>query len=699
MLKVNVRPVKGVPTIFINDKPSTGAMYWRGKMSAKDSKLFGDVGVNCYSINSQLWIGDAPDGSPAEYYDGFLPFPAGTPQRIDEEMELILSGNPNALVMPRFRVIAPLWWTAQHPDDMMLNYDIQSCCLRRGLLPAVDSPAWLEAAAKGLADIVRHCEEKWGDHILAYHTGMGSCAEHTYSWGASIAEYSMPHLAHFRRWLREKYGSDEALQSAWKKDKVTLDNALFPEPGRYLAYLTKGRVFLDVEHDTDMIDQQLFNSYAMAKAVTFQAKVVKDTLRQLGREKLYCTFYGYINSSSGGFGKLGHGHDGQYIVLNCPDIDIICAPINYSTRQKGGGVNSQVLPGSIALHNKIYYAEDDTGTHKAYEHHGYVPRTALEATKLLRRNFLATLSSGGNQWWMDLRGQDWYHDEQIMEEVRWQQAFAEKHIGDKASRAEIAVFVSEKTRSYDSVFPNWFMGMAIERQLNEIAAIGAPYDMFLLEDLPLLAKSGRMAQYKFAIVLNGTVIDGDLASCVKENLLADGRTVLWFYMPGYIRDGKASADFTRDITGFDLNANFGFDVKSMQTETWLDDIRITYGPLRCATPKFVCKDGEDAQRLGYYLEGTIVSTTGIGDGASLLSKRFPWGRSIWSSSTDMPSCLLIRFAQEAGVHLYSPGNPAWAGSDWIAVHAKKDGVLPVHAKGKDYAFDLKRGDNALIMLD
>ena len=51
MLKVNVRPVKGVPTIFIHDKPSTGAMYWRGIMSAKDSKLFGDVGVNCYSIN------------------------------------------------------------------------------------------------------------------------------------------------------------------------------------------------------------------------------------------------------------------------------------------------------------------------------------------------------------------------------------------------------------------------------------------------------------------------------------------------------------------------------------------------------------------------------------------------------------------------------------------------------------------------
>ena len=698
MLKVNVRPIKGVPTIFIDDKPSTGAMYWRGKMSAKDSKLFGNVGVNCYSINSQLWIGDAPDGTPAEYYDGFLPFPAGTPQRIDTEMEVILSGNPNALVMPRFRMIAPLWWTTQHPDDMMLYYDIGKACFRRGFLPAVDSPAWLAAAEKGLADIVRHCEEKWGEHIIAYHTGMGACAEHTYSWSNDIVEYSAPHLAHFRQWLQNKYGSDEALQDAWKQKEVTLEKAKFPEPGRYLAYLTKGRVFLDVDHDMDMIDQQQFNSYAMAEAVTFQAKVVKDTLRQLGREKLYCAFYGYVNSSSGRFSKLGHGHDGQRIVLDCPDLDIICAPINYSTRQKGGGVNSQVLTGSIALHNKIYYAEDDTGTHKAYGHHGYVPRTALEATKLLRRNFFATLSVGGNQWWMDLRGQDWYHDDQIMEEVRWQQDFAEKHLWDKASRAEIAVFISENSRSYDVVFPSWYMGMAIEQQLNEIAAIGAPYDMFLLEDLPLLARSGRLKQYRFAIVPNATVIDVDLVASIKEHLLSDGRTVLWFYMPGYIRNGQASSDFTREITGFNLNANTAPDFKSMLTETWIDELRITYGQQRSAVPRYVCAEEEDAQRLGYFIEGTMASIRENGDGAALLSKQFSWGRSIWSSANNMPSCLLIRFAQEAGVHLYSSGNPAWAGSDWIAVHAKKDGILPVHSKGKEYAFDLKRGDNALIML-
>lgn len=696
-MKVTVKPIDGVPVIHIDGIPNAGDMYWRGTISADEARMFGEKGVNIFSFNSQLWIGDSPDGSPAVYYDGMLPFPAGTPERMDKAMAEILKGNPRALVMPRFRVIAPLWWCDRHPEEMMRFYDIHAEKMVKGYLPAVDSDVWWEAVRQGLSDIVRHCEEKWGDHILAYHTGMGCCAEHAYAWGDYIAEYSQPHLRHFRGWLKRKYGTDAALQAAWRCPEATLATADFPAPERYMSFHDRHRVFFSPEEEAALIDHQTFNSEAMAEAVAYQAHVVKDTLRSLGSEKLFCAFYGYLDIAAGRYAKYAHGHDGQDIVLNCDDIDIICAPLNYSTRQEGGGVNAQLLPGSMIAHNKVYYAEDDTGTHKAQAgHHGYIARTAEESVRLLRRNFLATLAAGGNQWWMDLRSQDWYHDPMIMDEVAWQRRFAERHLRHRASRAEIAVFVSEASRNYDVIFPIWYMGMAVEQQINEISAIGAPYDVFRLEDLPLLADSGRLKQYKFAIMLNATVIDSELADCLKRHLLADNRTILWFYMPGYVRDRKESPEHTRDLTGLRLNCLKQSGCKSMLTETWLDGVRLCYGPTRSAEPRFVCSDEETGERLGYYVEGTIAAVPQNGDGASLVSRKMPWGRSIWSSAANMPSCLLGRFAAEAGVRIYSAGNPVWVGSDWLLVHAKRNGVHVVHLPDKDVTLNLKRGENALF---
>lgn len=48
----------------------------------------------------------------------------------------------------------------------------------------------------------------------------------------------------------------------------------------------------------------------------------------------------------------------------------------------------------------------------------------------------------------------------------------------------------------------------------------------------------------------------------------------------------------------------------------------------------------------------------------------------WSSSPNIPSGLLSRFAERAGVHLYSSrGDQVFPSKNWIAVHCKWDDVL------------------------
>ena len=60
----------------------------------------------------------------------------------------------------------------------------------------------------------------------------------------------------------------------------------------------------------------------------------------------------------------------------------------------------------------------------------------------------------------------------------------------------------------------------------------------------------------------------------------------------------------------------------------------------------------------------------------LIEKKFPEWTSIWSSSPNMPSGLLSRFAERAGVHLYSSrGDQVFPSKNWIAVHCKWDDVL------------------------
>ena len=50
-----------------------------------------------------------------------------------------------------------------------------------------------------------------------------------------MIDYSPAARDRFRKWLREKYGSDPALQAAWRRSDVTLNGASFPSPAARLA--------------------------------------------------------------------------------------------------------------------------------------------------------------------------------------------------------------------------------------------------------------------------------------------------------------------------------------------------------------------------------------------------------------------------------------------------------------------------------
>lgn len=669
-LKSEVKPYHGVPTLFVNDIPITGLMHWNRHMGVEDVRGFAKAGVRLYSFLGNIDLGD-PEGTLA--HDGCRLCSTMTPAYIDSVMETLIEGYPEALVIPRFRLQASDVWKENTPDGLMRWFDLESNRFEDGTMASLGIEAWIDDAMAALARSVVYCEERWGDHIVGYHSGFGHCAEHVAYWGPKIADYHPAMLQRFREWLEQKYCSAEAFRAAWKQEDLTFESAEFPAPERFAKFTPSTRSLLNPETEQALIDMLRFHSEHMAGLVVRQAETVKETLKRAGSQKIFGAFYCYVNLPANSISHYSGGQDAHEIVLGCTELDYISAPVGYSARQPGGVSTGQVQPASILLAGKLYFAEDDTGTHLTQVAHNTMAATAEQSCQMITRGFLDVWRSGGTQWFMDLHGEGEHRDPEIMTTIGRLAEFADRHLDDRESIAEIAVFFSDTSLSFSRTF-NFLTGNLIEQQLNEIAAIGASYDIFRIEDLPELVRQDRLKQYKFAIMLNTHVLSDELREQVQTHLKTANRTLLWFHAPGIIYEGRFNPEKSNELTGIHCVMQTAGRA-SLITEVLIDGKRFSYGVQHNVYPRLIATDPEAAS-LGYLVEGTTTPFRQGSDGATLAEKTFSDHRSIWSSSPNMPSGLLAIFAQQAGVHLYCIcGSQVFSAKNWFAVHAKWDSDL------------------------
>lgn len=676
-MDVKIAPYNGMPTVYLNDRPVTGLMNWNRYPNEKDTALFRDAGVNFYSFMGNLFVEN--DNVPDEErttLDGAMDRMRMTPENIDRTMSMLIAVNPEIKILPRIILNAPVWWLKSHPDEVQLNYDVNKREYVTAPRPNIAAESWRSLWTETLAKTIEHFESHWSEHIIGYHTGMGHCGEHTYQWWDSICEFSKAQNRAFRIWLKQQYPEIGELNRRWHTGYRDFEEIPLPAAERFVNYTVRTPALLLPETEADLIDFQKFSSDLMADTILLEAKTVKQTLKKLGREKLFGVFYGYINLV-GNSTQTTVGHSALTKVLRSENVDFICGPLSYGARQNGGTVLPQMIPGSIIANGKFFYNEDDTGTHVVQrEHHGYIPATAEESVHAERRNFMETWRAGGSQWWMDLYGTNWFLDERLREEFSRLRVFAEQHLADRRSKAEIAVFVSLESSFYMRDTPAPLTGNLIEQQLFEIGAIGASYDLFQEEDIPLLIQSGQLEQYKFCIFLNSIAMSGPIRDAVKRHVACRSRSLLWFYAPGYIHDGKRSAANAEELTGIRF-AGVEQGIMPMLTETWINGMRISYGLTRAVYPRLTANDPA-ARSLGYFVNGTTIVNQTNGNGTALAEKQFGDWRSIWSASPELPSCILTKFAREAGVHIYSErGDQAFTGPGWFGLHSKLDGELTV----------------------
>jgi len=691
--RAEVGPFNGSPALFLDGKPAFAALNWvsaprpDGWDFENQLRRGPDTGIHIYAFDvgcGTEWTGPGPRRT------GDYDFSA-----VEASFSRIVKADPAALLHLRIHLEPGHgdWWEKAYPGEC----EIMSDGRRNGMSFA--SKVWRAQAADFLRAYIAHIRRiGFFDRVVAYQVGAG----HTGEWvkGESsmyspCGDYSEPMRRSFRGWLKERYGGDDArLRAAWKHaPSVTFDTAEVPAAERQLE--ARLYTFRDPAAEQDVIDYFRALADLSAEAVVDLCRTVKE---ETAGKRLAGAFYGYIADMAwnGGFFRerpdsdyssyQRSGHLGLGRVLESPHVDFLVSPYSYGYRGLGGDSPSMLPSESVRLHGKLLLVEDDTRTHADLEDPNYGRVATLGASRtILRRNLAHFLTHAEGAWWAR-----WKVDTARVPEfaplLREFKDVGERSMAlDRSSAAEIAVLLDDESFFYETCRYNLDIPLVFQQRLWGLPRMGAPFDLFLLDDF----LAGKLRPYKLYIFLNPFRLDGERRKALAGELRRDGRTALWIYAPGYLRDG-ASLENMEDLTGM----RFGLGEQPWGPLVHVTDFDhaitrglsqdVVWGTNAKLAPLFYVDDPE-AKVLGevVYSQGNCRPGFAV--------KALPGWTSIYSAAPNLPADVLRNIARHAGVHVYSDaGDVLYANRSLLGVHTLSGGKrvfrLPERAGSVEDAF-------------
>jgi len=428
----SVRNYRGVPTLFVEDKPIPGFAYMTYRTYNSRYDAFASLGCTLFSmpvffgtqtINETSQIPPMAEG----IFEGDEP----DYSQFDADVEKILAACPEAYIFPRVNLSLPRAWEDVHPAeccDFAFPGGHHRAC--------VSSDAWAEETKRLLGRFIDHIEgAPFREHIVGYQLAGGNTEEwFPFDMRGSVGPRSREAFA--------SYCAERGLAG-------------------------------------NETDQRRFYSDMMARRILeFSAFAKEKTERRL----VIGCFYGYTMECP----APEHCHHALGTILASDDVDFLCSPISYANLRPAGMDHANMLPiDSVKLHGKLYFAENDTRTHlsrapnelPAYNTpiwFGPAPELTCEN---IRMHFSRALTHGHAMWWFDMWG-GWYDDERYLTLLRrCREIVGEAMEEDRTSRAEIAVFIDERAYSREGAIGH--LSYAIRKTLG---MIGAPYDIYLIDD-------------------------------------------------------------------------------------------------------------------------------------------------------------------------------------------------------------------------
>jgi hypothetical protein len=578
----------------------------------------------------------ARDGGVHIYSFGMpMPWPAPGKEpdfaEVDRTIETTIRQDPQALLLPRFNMPPPEWWLARHPDDRLLFDDGNTVSVS----PA--SEAWRAEMQVHLRALVKHCEKKYGDHILGYHP----CGQHTgewfyeRSWEPRLSDFSPAMNAGFQNWARARYTTVEALRQAWNAPDISFESISVPSAEQQRR--TTLGLFRDPAAERQVIDYFHYKQLAMQQPLEMMARVIKDETH--GR-KLTCFFYGYLFDMHGiPMGPQNSGHLAMARMLQCPDIDILCSPTSYLDRELGGAGMFMSAIDSVRGHGKLWLSEDDTRTYLTPRDSGFGRVDTQQGTYWVhQRNFAQLWPRRLATWYMDLGGIGWLNAKDLWDNIGRMQQFYQQHLNEPATWApNVALIVDEDSPNYAACSITLHCPVVYEMR-SQYYRMGAPFGTYLLSDLV----AGKVPPAKAYFFANCYRLDASQREAVLN--ATKGKTAVWFYGGGFIGDTANDANITQ-MTGIQLRRGtpeIGKVTPEQSASGLAAGLREKFRNETLLDPLWLVDDPK-AEIIGRYPSG----------GAAIAAKQTPDGLRVYVGALHCPATLLRNILGASGVHVYA----------------------------------------------
>lgn len=666
MTVAEVRRHNGVPTLFINGKP-TPTLIFEGPHQYVCNFAEKKTGVHLYSfITESGWIG--PDRF--DY------------AKLDKLMRDVIARDPEGYILPQVDCNSPQWWDDLHPDELTIYDDGKVDVNARA---SCASRLWKKETGRALASYIKHVRTSdYSEHVIGFYICVGYTgewnkikAQNGFSW-----DYSRSMKVAFRDWLRAKYKDDtKSLRQSWKDSSIEFSTAEIPT--RQEETRTDLYSFRDPSLSKKIIDYYIFRAELVADDVIHFCKTAKEADN---RKSIAGVAYGYVADefpgalfSDEGFTDLQRGalqnwsHQALTRVLNSPYVDFICGFYPDFNRQPGGDAAPFSVLETVKLHGKLYINEDDTRTFLSTNDRLGRSETIEDSIIVARRHFSHELIRGlGTVWanqgpgtWWPTNDVEWYDHPDLIRAISRFREIAEKSMGlDRSFRGEIAIMVDEDSSCYEGISANLRYPLFHLQKQYELGKIGAPYGIYLHNDLD----HPDMPEYKLYIFLNAFQLSQKERDLIKRKVERNGNVAVWVYAPGLIDETSISAKNMEELTGIRL----GID-----KDQWGLNITITNyeHPITADLPVYmrfgtdyqigpiIYSDDPDATTLGRLVYSRGVSRPGF------CVKEFKDWTSIFIGAPVVPAVILRNIAKYAGGHLYSESlDTLYANNSFLAIH-------------------------------
>lgn len=727
-LSGEVQPYKGKPTIHVNGKPEAPVLYaltdvpggrwpWE-EVPQHNIRQFCAQGIRLFQLDiflEHLWL---EDGS----------FSVEVAQK---QVRGLREVCPEAGVFFRFHLNSPKWWVEKHPEENVV-YDkaepspnepvglsrILEADPRNPARSSMASGKWRREASEKLKLFCgQFSRTPEGNALIGIQVAYGVYGE-WHQWGIIHyeADFSRPMADHFRSWLRVKYKSNEALQTAWGDTAATFEAVSVPATEE--RTVTSAGIFRHPVKDRKVIDYYECQHELVAGNIIHFCRVIKESWP---RPVITGTFYGYFFSVF--HRQAAAGHLALHRVLQSEYVDYLSGPQAYYPENgyhAGEPYRSRSLIHSVFLNGKLWLDEYDQQPRRSWPYLGekdnrpVYEKTLVDNVSMIRRNMLFPLLKGQGLWLYDFglggmhlnpendnniqSGTGGYWDNPVyMENIGKVKAIADTFLHEEYTSPSdvLAVYDTESILYLPSTVDN--KCPVTHQQINwstlALYYSGALFDPIHLDDLDKV----DISRYKAVVFFNVFVLNEKDRKIIKTKVAGDNRHLIWMYAPGYVKGKEISPAFVSGITGIEVDTlafypgpririDKGF-AEAPEQAAWGD-----YAPL------FFIRDTA-ATVLGQY--------TGTGQ-AGFGNKKLP-GHTAWYMGVPVTSQLIFReiFGQ-AGVQFYAPAEDVvYGGGSLLMIHTVKEGVKEFEKNGRRFelefhevpatkVFDIRSGE---VILD